>query len=81
MLNFKTDRAMSLHRHAYELPYRKFCALCSVLAERDDDPELNSETTTRQIWDTAQAARTAGMSKRQAFPLAGEVGGKVARPR
>lgn len=72
------DRAMSVHHRAYEhiqegLPYWRFCEYLLALAERDDDPELMRETTTQQIWDTALAAYTAGMQKRQAFPLSNQL--------
>jgi hypothetical protein len=73
------DRAMSLHHRAYDLwesgdaGYSLFCSLLATLADRDNDPELRKECTTQQIWNTAGEARRAGMEKRVAFPLMGDL--------
>lgn len=86
MTPFQFDRAMSLHHRAYEYAvaaspkdgYEEFCRLCSHLAHRDDDPELLLESTTSQIWKTANAAIDAGMSKEEAFPLTAQLEAKGA---
>jgi len=67
------DRAMALHRQAFDYQaggrsYDDFCTHLTELARLDDEPDLNDETTARQIWQTAAFARDAGMAKELAFP-------------
>jgi hypothetical protein len=60
------DRIMSLHRRAYDCKsLEQWWELASTL-----DCPVDARD---QFWKTAQEAKKAGMDKKQAFPLAGEV--------
>ncbi len=66
MTAFTFDRIMSLHRRAYK---------CETLNDWWELAEvLDCPVDARdQFWKTAQAAKDAGMSAKQAFPLTGEM--------
>lgn len=62
---FLFDRAMSLHRRAYGLSLPDWIKLAH---------QLNcAQEAIIQIWETAQAAIAAGMTKEFAFPLVAEI--------
>ena len=68
---FLYDRAMSLHRRAYRMAangdqFWEWQELAGRLG-------LGEVVACWQIWKTAKAARAAGMTKEQAFPLLGEM--------
>lgn len=62
---FQYDRAMALHRRAFELQIqgRDYAEWIDLSTKLDCPADA-----VQQIWSTAAAAREAGMTDRQAFP-------------